>query len=131
MGFYDVKIDNLAAIWYDKFRDILEMRQLHGATGNSESGSKKVYTGDGGKSSGAAPVRKLRLCAHRRGGRVTRQTISSIENQSRELSWTNFLSLLFLFLQNAQTAKLLPVMGIYTDELARIFSFTDLNQFRQ
>ena len=41
---------------------------------------------------------------------VTRQTISSIENQSRELSWTNFLSLLFLFLQNAQTAKLLPVM---------------------
>ena len=59
---------------------------------------------------------------------VTRQTI---ENQSRELSWTNFLSLLFLFLQNAQTAKLLPVMGIYTDELARIFSFTDLNQFRQ
>ena len=34
-------------------------------------------------------------------------------------------------LQNAQTAKLLPVMGIYTDELARIFSFTDLNQFRQ
>lgn len=30
---------------------------------------------------------------------VTRQTISSIENQSRELSWTNFLSLLFLFLQ--------------------------------
>ena len=62
---------------------------------------------------------------------VTRQTISSIENQSRELSWTNFLSLLFLFLQNAQTAKLLPVMGIYTDELARIFSFTDLNQFRQ
>jgi len=30
-----------------------------------------------------------------------------------------------------QTAKLLPVMGIYTDELARIFSFTDLNQFRQ
>jgi len=57
---------------------------------------------------------------------VTRQTISSIENQSRELSWTKFL-----FLQNAQTAKLLPVMGIYTDELARIFSFTDLNQFRQ
>ena len=46
-----MKIDNLTAIWYDKFRDILEMRQLHGATGNSESGSKKVYTGDGGKSS--------------------------------------------------------------------------------
>ena len=123
-----MKIDNLTAIWYDKFRDILEMRQLHGATGNSESGSKKVYTGDGGKSSGAARTARTQLaeCIG-----VTRQTISSIENQSRELSWTNFLSLLFLFLQNAQTAKLLPVMGIYTDELARIFSFTDLNQFRQ
>ena len=61
---------------------------------------------------------------------VTRQTISSIENQVRELSWTNFLSLLFLFLQNADTAKLLPVMGIYTDELENVFSFTDLNRFK-
>ena len=83
---------------------------------------KKIYTGDGGKSSGAARARlglsqtQLADCIG-----VTRQTISSIENQSRELSWTNFLSLLFLFLQNVQTAKLLPVMGIYTDELARIF----------
>lgn len=66
MGFYDVKIDNLTAIWYDKFRDILEMRQLHGATGNSESGSKKIYTGDGGKSSGAA--RTARPVADAAGG---------------------------------------------------------------
>ena len=61
---------------------------------------------------------------------VTRQTISSIENQVRELSWTNFLSLLFLFLQNADTAKLLPAMGIYTDDLENVFSFPDLNRFK-
>lgn len=61
---------------------------------------------------------------------VTRQTISSIENASRELSWTNFLSLLFLFLQNPETAKLLPVMDIYTPELAQIFSFTDLGRLK-
>ena len=59
-----------------------------------------------------------------------RTRLSSIENQVRELSWTNFLSLLFLFLQNADTAKLLPVMGIYTDELESVFSFTDLNRFK-
>lgn len=98
------------------------MRQLHGATGNSESGSKKVYTGDGQENLPALRARLgLSQNAAGRLHRVTRQTISSIENQSRELSWTNFLSLLFLFLQNAQTAKLLPVMGIYMDELAAYF----------
>ena len=61
---------------------------------------------------------------------VTRQTISSIENLSRELSWTNFLSLLFLFSKNADTARLLPVMGIYTEELESLFSFTDLNKLK-
>jgi len=61
---------------------------------------------------------------------VTRQTISSIENQSRELSWTNFLSLLFLFSQNEETMKLLPVMEIYTPELEQVFSFADLGRLK-
>ena len=61
---------------------------------------------------------------------VTRQTISSIENLSRELSWTNFLSLLFLFSKNVDTARLLPVMGIYTEELESLFSFTDLKKLK-
>lgn len=61
---------------------------------------------------------------------VTRQTISSIENQSRELSWPNFLSLLFLFSQNEQTMKLLPVMEIYTPELEQVFSFADLGRLK-
>lgn len=61
---------------------------------------------------------------------VTRQTISSIENQSRELSWTNFLSLLFLFSQNEETMKLLPVMEIYTPELEQVFSFTNLGKLK-
>lgn len=62
---------------------------------------------------------------------VTRQTISSIENQSRELSWTNFLSLLFLFSQNQETMKLLPVLDIYTPELEQVFSFTDTGRLKK
>ena len=87
------------------------MGQCHGATWNSESGSKKIHEGNGGKPVGAARA-------------------SSIENLSRELSWTNFLSLLFLFSKNADTARLLPVMGIYTEELESLFSFTDLNKLK-
>lgn len=61
---------------------------------------------------------------------VTRQTVSAIENRSRELTWTNFLSLLFLFTQNEKTKDLLPVLGIYTEELAQFFSFTDLRNLK-
>lgn len=62
---------------------------------------------------------------------VTRQTISSIENQTRELSWTNFLSLLFLFSQNEETEKLLPVLGVYTPELEQVFSFANLGKLKR
>lgn len=61
---------------------------------------------------------------------VTRQTISAAENKSRDLSWTNFLSLLFLFSQNSTTKDLLTVLDIYTSELAGIFSLTDLKKLR-
>lgn len=62
---------------------------------------------------------------------VTRQTISAIENKSRELTWTNFLSLMFLFTQNEKTRDLMPVLGIYTQELSQFFSFTDLKGLQQ
>jgi len=61
---------------------------------------------------------------------VTRQTISAAENKSRDLSWTNFLSLLFLFSQNSATKDLLIVLDVYTPELAEVFSFADLKKLR-
>lgn len=61
---------------------------------------------------------------------VTRQTLSAIENNTREMSWSTFLSLLFLFTQNSETKDLLPVLGIYTSELAQCFSFADLNKLQ-
>lgn len=62
---------------------------------------------------------------------VTRQTLSAIENRSRDMSWPMFLSLLFLFTQNEKTKDLLPVLGIYTPELAQFFSFADLKKLQQ
>lgn len=48
---------------------------------------------------------------------VSRSTITNIENRKRTMPWSLFLSLLMIFTKNKETDKLLPVMGIYTDEL--------------
>lgn len=61
---------------------------------------------------------------------VTRQTISAIENKTRELTWSNYLSMLFLFTQNAETKELLQVLGIYTPELERYFTFARLDNLQ-
>lgn len=59
---------------------------------------------------------------------ITRQTISAIENKSREMSWPIFLSLLFLFSKNSDTQMLMKAMGIYDEHLEEYFTFTDLGQ---
>ena len=61
---------------------------------------------------------------------VTRVTLSSAERGARELSWTNFVSLLFIFTQNEETLPLLTVLGVYTPELASLFKTTNLSRFR-
>lgn len=61
---------------------------------------------------------------------ITRQTISSIENKSREMSWPTFLSLLFLFSKNSDTQMLMKAMGIYDENLEAYFTFTDLGQLK-
>lgn len=61
---------------------------------------------------------------------VSRQTISMIERKVQRMSWSVFLSLLFLFSQTPETRDLLPVLGIYTPELEKFFSFTNLDKLR-
>ncbi len=61
---------------------------------------------------------------------VTRQTVSAVENGVRPLSWTGFLSLLFIFMENSETKPLLKVLGIYSDELADAFRITDLDKLK-
>jgi len=58
---------------------------------------------------------------------VTRQTLSAAESGLRDLSWGNFISLLYVFTQNEQTLPLLRTLGIYTEELADIFRVANLN----
>ena len=61
---------------------------------------------------------------------MTRQTISATETGVRPLSWTCFLSVLFVFMQNKETKILLKALGIYTDELADAFVITDLEHLK-
>ena len=61
---------------------------------------------------------------------ITRQTVSAVENRQRELSWPNFVSLLFLFMHNENTRELVSALGIYTEELADFFTMTDLSSLK-
>jgi DNA-binding XRE family transcriptional regulator len=56
---------------------------------------------------------------------VSRQTIATAETGAREMSWSTFISLLFVFKHNEPTNILLPVLGIFTPELNNLFSVTN------
>ena len=62
---------------------------------------------------------------------VTRQTLSAAESGARELSWGNFISLLYVFSQNEQTVPLLRALGIYTPELMSAFRVANLNDLNR
>ena len=53
---------------------------------------------------------------------VSRQTIATSETGAREMSWSTFMSLLFLFRHNESTSVLLPVLGIFTPEISSLFT---------
>lgn len=61
---------------------------------------------------------------------VTRQTLSAAESGARELSWGNFISLLYVFTQNEQSAPLMQTLGICTPELTAVFQVAELNGLR-
>ena len=52
---------------------------------------------------------------------VGRQTLVAFETGKRTMTWNTFLSLLFVFSQRQETRELLNVLGIYTDELKRVY----------
>lgn len=55
-----------------------------------------------------------------------RQNLVSIENRKRKMTWSTFLSLLFVFSQNKETSGLLEIFGIYPKELKEIYSDRDI-----
>lgn len=52
---------------------------------------------------------------------VGRQTLAAVENRKRKMTWSVFLSLMFVFSQNKQTNTLLTHLGVYSDLLKSIY----------
>jgi len=52
---------------------------------------------------------------------LSRQTIAMIESRKRAMSWSVFLSLMFVFTQSEETNRLLVPLNIYTNELKDLY----------
>lgn len=50
-----------------------------------------------------------------------RQTFVAIENRKRNMTWSVFLSLMFVFSQHPQTRALLELFEIYTPDLKKLY----------
>ena len=59
---------------------------------------------------------------------VTRQTILSVENGKRDMTWTMFLALSFVFLGNENARKVFMDSGAYVSELAAFFRIDSWEQ---
>ena len=54
---------------------------------------------------------------------VSRHTLIALENNQRVMTWNMYLSLLFIFLSNEGTKKLLEAMEICDDDLMNFITF--------
>lgn len=53
---------------------------------------------------------------------LSRQTVAMIESKKRGMSWSVFLSMMFVFSQSEATSKLLDILQIYSDELKEFYT---------
>lgn len=53
---------------------------------------------------------------------LSRQTYSALETRKRKMTWSNFMSILFVFYFNPATRDALEIAGIFPEELKRIMS---------
>lgn len=56
---------------------------------------------------------------------IARQTYSAIECKRKSMSWSNFMSLIFFFKENTQTAEIVRLLNIYTNELESYITTTN------
>ena len=52
---------------------------------------------------------------------VGRQTLVAFETRKRTMTWNTFLSLLFVFSQRKETKELLSVLGVYSEDLKKLY----------
>jgi DNA-binding XRE family transcriptional regulator len=53
---------------------------------------------------------------------LSRQTISAIENEKREMQWSTFSVLIMFFANDYEIRQIMSVMGIMTEKVAKIFN---------
>lgn len=56
---------------------------------------------------------------------IGRQTLVAFETGKRTMTWNTFLSLLFVFSQRQETRGLLPILGIYSEDLQAVYGSRD------
>lgn len=53
---------------------------------------------------------------------LTKITLNHIENHKKELTWSNFITIILLLIQNEDTKPLVEAMGLYSEEFKIIHS---------
>jgi len=53
---------------------------------------------------------------------LTRQTISAIENDKRDMQWSTFSVLIMFFASNEEIQQIMVAMGIINSNVERLFS---------
>lgn len=55
---------------------------------------------------------------------LSRQTISAIENEKRDMLWSTFSVLILFFARNNEIKQLMIVMGIVNNDIEKAFDIT-------
>ena len=56
---------------------------------------------------------------------LKKTTLNHIENYKKELTWSNFITIILLLMQNEDTKPLVEVMGLYPEELKNFLMFQE------
>jgi DNA-binding XRE family transcriptional regulator len=56
---------------------------------------------------------------------LTRQTISAIENDKRDMQWSTFSVLIMFFASNEEIQQIMVAMGIINSNVERLFSISE------
>jgi len=62
---------------------------------------------------------------------VTNFSISGMEKGQRKMTWNTFISLLPVFLSNPDTADMMKLFGIYTQEIQTFLTFGDTRELTE
>lgn len=56
---------------------------------------------------------------------LTKTTLNHIENYKKDLTWSNFITIILLLMQNEDTKPLVEVMGLYPEALKNFLMFQE------